>query len=85
MAVEYLETKIVESKRDYPKPGAGMDEDGYTKRNGAPSSLKIRLEGEKIWRRLMIWQFSNAGTLFVRINGKELVVREYDVPEPSNE
>ena len=85
MAVEYLETKIAESKRDYPTPGTGMAADGYTKRSGAPSSLMIRLDGEKRWRRLMIWQFSNAGTCFVRINGKCLVVPNHDIPDPPEE
>ena len=85
MAVEYLETTIAESKRDYPRPGAGMTADGYTKRSGAPSSLMIRLDGEKRWRRLMVWQFSNAGTSFVRIKGKCLVVRDYDIPEVDSE
>lgn len=83
--VEYLETKIADSKRDYPTPGTGMAVDGYTKRSGAPSSLMIRLDGEKRWRRLMIWQFSNAGTSFVRIKGKPLVVRGHDIPDPPDE
>lgn len=78
---EYLKTRIVESKVKYPTPGAGMAADGYTKRSGAPSHLMIRLEGENRWRRLMCWQFSNAGTSFVRIKGKELIVN--DVPEPT--
>jgi hypothetical protein len=43
----------------------------------------IRLEGEHCWRRLMVWQFSNAGTLFVRIKGQPFVVNEYDIPAQS--
>ena len=81
--VQYLETTIAEAKRDYPKTQWGMSRDGYTLRSGAPSSLKIRLDGEKRWRRLMVWQFSNAGTCFVRIKGECMVVREYDIPEPT--
>ena len=33
----------------------------------------LRLEGEKRWRRLMCWQFSNAGTCFVRVKGQPFV------------
>jgi len=79
---QYLEIKIAESKRVVLKnPHAGMTADGYTKKSGAPTSIKIRLENEKIWRRVMVWQFSNAGTAFVRIKGQEFIVRDY--PEPS--
>lgn len=82
MAVQYLSTRIAESKRT-DTPQYGMAADGYTLRSGAPTSLMIRLEGETRWRRLMVWQFSNAGTVFVRVNGTPLVVNEYDIPEPS--
>ena len=80
MAVKYLETKIVEKKRTQT-PRWGMAADGYTLRSGAPTSWLIRLDGEKKFRRLMIWQFSNAGTCFVKIKGECLVVREYDMPD----
>ena len=82
--MDYLETPIVESRVSHPTPGAGMTVDGYTKRSGAPSSRMIRLEGEKRWRRLMVWCFSNNGTLFVRILGEDKVVRDCDVPEATN-
>ncbi len=79
--VDYLTAKIVEVRIVPPTPGAGMTRDGYTTRRGAPTSRMIRLEGEKRWRRLMCWQFSNAGTCFVCVNGKPLVVRDCDLPE----
>ena len=80
MAVEYLSTKIEEARRaPCRNPYAGMTRAGYTCRRGAPTSVMIRLAGERRWRRLMVWQFSNAGTCFVRIKGKALIVR--DVPE----
>ena len=72
---------IEEAKRT-EQPLWGRAQDGYTLRSGAPTSLKIRLEGEKRWRRLMVWQFSNAGTLFVKIKGRPFIVRDHDVPEP---
>ena len=80
MAVQYLETRIAESRRT-DTPRYGMAADGYTVRSGAPTSYMIRLSGEKRWRRLMCWQFSNCGTLFVRMRGVCYVVRDHDVPE----
>lgn len=76
----YLTTPIVEVRYDPPPPGTGMTREGYTKRSGAPTSRMIRLQGERRWRRLMVWQFSNMGTLFVRLDGKPHVVREEDLP-----
>jgi len=80
MAVDYLSTPIVETKRT-ETPRYGIAADGYTLRSGAPTSIMLRLEGEKIWRRLMCWCFSNAGTCFVRVKGAPLVVRDCDLPE----
>ena len=74
---QYLTKPIAEKKRSPIDPRHGMTRDGYTKRSGAPSSTMIRLEGEKTWRRVMIWQFSNAGTAFVRIGGKCLIIPEH--------
>lgn len=75
---EYLDKPIVETRERAAHPGSGMTRSGYTLRRGAPTSLMIRLDGEKIWRRLMVWQFSNCGTCFVRVKGECLIVR--DVP-----
>lgn len=80
MSVTYLSTPIVEVRIDPPPRGSGMTRDGYTKRSGAPTERMIRLQGEKRWRRLMIWQFSNMGTLFVNIDGKPHVVHQEDIP-----
>ena len=78
--VTYLTTPIEEVRHDPPRRGSGMTREGYTKRSGAPTARMIRLQGEKIWRRLMVWQFSNLGTLFVNIGGKPHVVREDMLP-----
>lgn len=81
MSVTYLTTPIAEARRVPPSsPYAGMTREGYTKRSGAPSSIMIRLQGEKKWRRVMVWQFSNVGTLFVRLKGAPHVIRETDLP-----
>jgi hypothetical protein len=77
--VKYLEQKI-EDVRQTETPRWGYTAQGYTATSGGPTSRLIRLEGEKRWRRLMVWCFSNVGTLFVRVRGEELVVRECDLP-----
>ncbi len=76
---DYLNTPIVKSKQT-DTPRYGMTVAGYTKLSGAPTSRMILLEGESRWRRLMCWQFSNAGTCFVRVKGEALIVREYQIP-----
>ena len=58
-----------------------MTRAGYTVRRGAPTSIMVRLQHETRLRRLMIWQFSNVGTCFVRIGGKAYVVSDYMIPE----
>ena len=81
MSVVYLATKIAESKQVPVTRGRGMTRDGYTLRSGAPSTTMIRLDGETVWRRVMVWQFSNAGNAFVRIKGEPHIVRDYDIPD----
>lgn len=71
--------KIVEM-RVTERPRWGLTVMGYTENRGAPTSRMVRLEGEKRWRRLMVWQFSNLGTLFLRIKGQNHIVRECDLP-----
>ncbi len=51
-----------------------MTRSGYTKRSGAPTSVLVRLKGEKKFRRAMVWQFSNAGTTFVKIKGEPHII-----------
>lgn len=72
---KYLETPIVETKiSETARPR--LTRDGYTVRAGSPTATLVRLQGETRWRRLMVWQFSNAGTLFVRVKGECLIVRD---------
>ncbi len=79
--MKYLKTPIVDV-RETDRPNWGMTRDGYTVRSGAPTSILVRLENEKRWRRVMVWCFSNAGTLFVRIKGESLIVREDSFRRP---
>jgi hypothetical protein len=80
MDVLTITTKIEEARRT-DQPRYGMARDGYTKRSGAPTSVKVRLAGERRWRRLMVWQFSNSGTCFLRMRGREYVVPNYLIPD----
>lgn len=52
----------------------GMTRDGYTTRRGCPIGYMVRLEGETRWRRVYVWQFSNAGTCFINIKGEPHVL-----------
>ena len=71
--------KIVASRRtDVPRYGIGAY--GYTLRSGAPTGWMVRLDGETRWRRVMCWQFSNAGTAFLRIGGVPVIVSDADLP-----
>ena len=74
-----LATPIAETRRT-ERPRYGMAADGYTTRAGAPTGLMVRLEGETRFRRLMVWQFSNSGTCFLRTKGRCVVVCETDIP-----
>lgn len=72
--------KIVASRRtDVPRYGIGAD--GYSLRSGAPTGWLVRLDGETRWRRVMVWQFSNVGTAFLRIGGVPVIVSDADLPE----
>lgn len=74
-----LGLKIAEAKVT-DRPQFGMTSAGYTKRSGAPTSIMVRLAGEKRWRRLMVWQFSNSGTCFIRRLGETIIINDCDIP-----
>lgn len=84
MSVRYLEKPIDRKRVSIPK-NRRRTADGYTLRAGSPSDWLILLEGESRWRRVYCWQFSNAGTLFVRIGGEPIVVRDYELIEAERE
>lgn len=84
MSVRYLEKPIHRKRVSIPK-NRRLTADGYTPRAGSPSDWLILLEGESRWRRVYCWQFSNASTLFVRIGGQPIVVRDYELIEAERE
>ena len=59
--------------------GNYMTVDGYTKRSGCPTNLMVQLAGSNRWYRVMFYQISNSGTLFVKTKDNPfLVVRSED-------
>lgn len=71
---------MIAESRDTEAPRYGMTADGYTRRSGAPTTRMIRLAHERRWRRVMVRQFSNAGTLFVKIFGEEFILTGAEFP-----
>lgn len=71
--VRYL-TQEISAVRLTEVPRHGVTKSGYSVRSGAPTAALIRLSGEKIWRRVYVWQFSNLGTRFVRVKGEPIVI-----------
>lgn len=78
--VRYLRRGMIADHRRTSQPRPRLTADGYTSREGSPTGLEIRIQGCKRWRRVYVWQFSNAGTAFVRVGGRPAIVREADLP-----
>lgn len=80
--IVYAPKPVAIRYRPAPNPYRGMAADGYTTRSGAVTSYEVQLTGDPAWRwrRLMCWQFSNIGTVFVRVHGKCMVVCDTDLP-----
>jgi hypothetical protein len=70
--------RTIQHTRYTDAPRYGYTADGYTVRAGAPTRRMVRLEGETRWRRVYVWQFSNAGTAFLRIGGEPFIVTDED-------
>lgn len=84
MSVRYLEKRIDRKRVDIPA-NRRLTAEGCTPRSGSPSDWMIRLEGENRWRRVYCWQFSNAGTLFIRVNDQPIIVKDYELIEAKRE
>src|SRR4051812_48125869 len=73
-AVNYLSDsfKVAETTRDDCKP-YGQAPSGYGRKIATPH--KIKLAGEKRWRRVYAVCFSNAASHYVLINGSAYYIR----------
>jgi hypothetical protein len=76
MKVQYLPVPFLEVKATLP-PKPRLTALGYTKQGGSPTPYKVRIQGkgENIWRRVYLIQFSNSGSLFVKVKGKRYFLR----------
>jgi hypothetical protein len=78
MDQQWLDQEITEIK-ETGVPKYGRTYEGYTLKSGAPTQYMVKLDNEKRWRRIMIWQFSNTGTFFVKINRESLIVPSWKI------
>ena len=65
----------IESKEDplwWHKKGLSFTASGYGKK--IPTVYKVRLPGEKIWRRVYCCIFSNIGTNYVLKKGEMVII-----------
>ena len=62
-------------------PRYGVRADGYSTRDGSPTCHLVKLDDRGPWRRVRVWQFSNAGTAFIRVGGECLILRDDEIPE----
>ena len=80
MSIEYVpegfEAKI--NELPWQRRGLTWTATGYGRK--IPSTRMIRLQGEKIWRRVYVVCYSNAGTSYVVIQGKPRYIRDCDWP-----
>ena len=62
--------------RVHGNPRPRLDTMGYTLKGGSPLTRQVRLPGEKRWRRVYMICFSNAGTAFIKVHGKMVVLSD---------
>jgi hypothetical protein len=62
--------------RVHGNPRPRLDAMGYTLKGGSPLTRQVRLHGEKRWRRVYMICFSNAGTAFIKVQGKMVVLSD---------
>lgn len=61
-----VDALIVDARESTRKPRDRLTRDGYTVAAGSPTSIEVRLFGEKRWRRVYVVCFSNIGSCFIR-------------------
>ena len=72
---------VVDAKRT-KAPQPRLTADGYTKLDGSPSDIMVKLKGYgNRWRRVYILQFSNAASQFCKVNGEDIFINldSYDL------
>ena len=72
--VRYLNPNDVIATRQ-TKPPANMSRTGYGPKIGTSWELQLR---DKRWRRVYVMQWSNLGTPYIVVDGKEVLLGTYD-------
>lgn len=71
MSIKYLDSlEIQDANRDEVAPTYGRDVSGYGRK--IPTCLRLKVLNR--WRRVYVTQYSNAGTAWVVVGGKHLVL-----------
>lgn len=68
--LDTLECK--ESLLWWMKRGLSYTQTGYGSK--IPTSKMVRLTGEKVWRRVYVRIYSNVGTSYILVKGKQVIV-----------
>lgn len=72
--ITYLDSDDVLDKRQTPTP-ADRSRSGYGKK--LPTSWQLQLK-DKRWRRVYVMQWSNSGSAYIIVGGKNVFLGSYD-------
>jgi hypothetical protein len=72
---DYLDPKQVIAVRRTPAPRSGQTRTGYGKRLATSWELQL---ADRRWRRVLVMQYSNAGSAYVRVGGKALFLGTFE-------
>lgn len=68
--IDSLEVK--EAPMTHHRLGLSLTRTGYGSK--LPTSRMVRIPGDNRWRRVYVTQYSNAGTCWIVVNGKRVIV-----------
>jgi len=72
MGLEYLDTDLIQDWcEDVNPPTYGRTASGYGRK--IPTAHRIKVKNR--WRRVYVTIYSNAGTSWITVDGKRLIVR----------
>ena len=74
MSVTYLDPAHVVGKRQTKTPH-NRSRSGYGSK--LPTSWELQLQ-DKRWRRVYVFQYSNAGSAYILVKGKKLFLGSYE-------
>jgi len=74
---EYLAPDAIVSAWRDDSAHPRLDAYGYTVKAGSPTPYMVRLSCDNRPRRVMVLQFSNAGSAFVTVKGRRLFLKAH--------